>query len=184
MKPPVLESPKLADALRTAELIHDKPVLLQAIDRMGKQIAEDYAGTVPVFLSVMHGGLIFAGHIALAVPTDCEFDYIHATRYRGETSGGSLHWIHTPRLPVAGRRVLLVDDILDEGKTLAALREWAYEQGAAEVRIVVLCEKRHGRCVKGLTADYVGVEVPDRYVFGFGMDFHEQGRNLPAIYAL
>ena len=184
MKPPVLESPKLADAMRTAELVHDKARLVAAIEQMGERIGTDLAGSVPVFLSVMHGGLIFAGHLALAISIDCEFDYIHATRYRGETSGGALHWIHTPRIPIAGRRVLLVDDIVDEGKTLAALREWCFEQGASEVRIVALCEKRHGRCVKGLAADYVGVEVPDRYVFGFGMDFHEQGRNLPAIYAL
>lgn len=184
MKPPVIESPKLVDALARAELIHDKATLLTAIDDMGRRIAADLDGTHPVFLSVMHGGLIFAGHLALALPLDCEFDYIHATRYRGETSGGALHWIHTPRIPIAGRRVLLVDDIVDEGKTLAALREWCFEQGATEVRIVALCEKRHGRCVAGLTSDYVGVEVPDRYVFGFGMDFHEQGRNLPAIYAL
>ena len=84
----------------------------------------------------------------------------------------------------AGRRVLLVDDILDEGHTLAAVRAWCCEQGARDVRIAALAVKRHDRCVPGLCADYVGLEVPDRYVFGYGMDYHEQGRNLPAIYAL
>jgi hypoxanthine phosphoribosyltransferase len=79
--------------------------------------------------------------------------------------------------------VLLVDDILDEGHTLKAIRDFCLEQGAARVLLVVLCEKRHGRGA-GLKADFVGVEVPDRYVFGFGMDYHEQGRNLAAIYAV
>ena len=80
--------------------------------------------------------------------------------------------------------MLLVDDILDEGHTLKAIRDWCLSEGAASVQLAVLCEKRHGRTVPGLSADFVGVEVPDRYVFGYGMDFHEQGRNLPAIYAL
>ena len=83
-----------------------------------------------------------------------------------------------------GRRVLLADDILDEGHTLLAVKRWCEDQGAADVRVAVLAEKLHDRRVEGVCADYVGVEVPDRYVFGYGMDYHEQGRNLPAIYAL
>jgi len=83
-----------------------------------------------------------------------------------------------------GRRVLLADDILDEGHTLLAIKQWCEDQGAADVRVAVLAVKVHDRCVEGIEADYVGVEVPDRYVFGYGMDFQEQGRNLPAIYAL
>jgi hypoxanthine phosphoribosyltransferase len=83
-----------------------------------------------------------------------------------------------------GRRVLLADDILDEGHTLLAVKHWCEDQGAADVRVAVLAVKVHDRRVEGIDADYVGVEVPDRYVFGYGMDYHEQGRNLPAIYAL
>ena len=78
----------------------------------------------------------------------------------------------------------LADDILDEGHTLLAIKHWCEDQGAAEVRIAVLAEKVHDRCVEGIRADHVGVEVPDAYVFGYGMDFHDQGRNLPAIYSL
>ena len=80
--------------------------------------------------------------------------------------------------------MLLVDDIVDEGHTLAQVREWCLAEGAAEVRIAAMVVKRHGRCVAGLSADYAGLDVPDRYVFGYGMDYHEQGRNLPAIHAL
>jgi hypoxanthine phosphoribosyltransferase len=174
----------LEAALETAELIHDRATLLAAIERMGGEIARDLAGRRPVFLTVMNGGLIVGGHLAIALPFDCEFDYCHATRYRGGTHGGTLDWIKAPRMALAGRDVLLVDDILDEGFTLRAVRDYCLGQGAASVRIAVLCRKVHDRCVPGLAADYVGVEVPDRYVFGFGMDYHEQGRNLPGIWAL
>jgi len=176
--------PKLADALRNAELIHGREVLDAAIATMGGRIAEALDGEVPVYLSVMHGGLIFAGALALAIPCDLEFDYVHATRYRGNTQGSQLHWIRQPQVEMTGRTVLLADDILDEGYTLRAVRDYCRQRGARRVLIAVLCEKRHGRTAPGIAADFVGVEVPDRYVFGFGMDYHEQGRNLPGIYAL
>ncbi|MHB8912673.1 MAG: hypoxanthine-guanine phosphoribosyltransferase [Lysobacter sp.] len=187
----------LAAALATADLLHDRPTLERAIARMAVRICDDYAGSVPatgdnasarpVFLTVMHGGLPFAAQLALELGArglDLEFDYLHATRYRGATTGGELVWKHRPATPLQGRRVLLVDDILDEGHTMAAIGAWCRAQGAIDVRIAALAVKVHDRCVPGLTADYAGVEVPDRYVFGYGMDYHEQGRNLPAIYAL
>ena len=187
----------LADALATAQLIHDRAALEQAIAAMAVRICSDYAesveasrrdiGSRPVFLTVMHGGLPFAGQLALELGAhglDLEFDYLHASRYRGATSGGELVWKHRPATPLRNRNVLLVDDIVDEGHTLAAVRAWCVAEGASAVRIAALAVKRHDRCVSGLCADYAGVEVPDRYVFGYGMDYHEQGRNLPGIYAL
>ncbi|MBA3487524.1 MAG: hypoxanthine-guanine phosphoribosyltransferase [Lysobacter sp.] len=179
--------PDLATALADADLIHDRGTLERAIARMAVRIRNDYAGSVPLFLTVMHGGMPFAAQLALELGTrglDLSFDYLHATRYRGATSGGELVWKHRPATPVRGRRVLLVDDILDEGHTMMAIGAWCREQGAVDVRIAALAVKQHDRCVPGLSADYVGVQVPDRYVFGYGMDFHEQGRNLPGIYAL
>ena len=178
-----LQNP-LAAVLPKADLIHDRAVLQAAIGRMAAQIRGDYAGDRPLFLTVMHGGMIFASLLALELGFDVEFDYLHATRYRGKTSGGGLQWLRHPTVPMIGRRVLLVDDILDEGHTLAAVRRACLAEGAGEVRIAVLTRKLHDRCVPDLVADYIGVDVPDRYVFGFGMDYHEQGRNLPGVYAL
>lgn len=177
----------LAAALENADLIFDRRQLEREIARMAVRIRNDYAGARPVYLTVMHGGLPFAAQLAMELGQrglDLEFDYLHATRYRGAITGADLVWKHRPATPLRGRRVLLADDIVDEGHTLHAIREWCFEQGAAEVRIAALAVKAHDRCVEGLRADYVGVDVPDRYVFGYGMDFHEQGRNLPAIYAL
>lgn len=177
----------LAAALANADVVHDRAAIERVIVTMAGAIRNDYDGDVPVYLTVMHGALPFAGQLALELGArglDLEFDYLHATRYRGATSGGELAWKHRPATPLRGRRVLLVDDIVDEGHTLAAVREWCLGEGAREVRIAALAVKRHDRCVAGLCADYAGLEVPDRYVFGYGMDYYEQGRNLPAIYAL
>ncbi|MCW0365625.1 Hypoxanthine-guanine phosphoribosyltransferase [Xanthomonas sacchari] len=177
----------IAQALAQADLLVDRTRIDQAIAQMADAIAADYRGETPVYLTIMHGALPFAGQLALELGSrgqDLQLDYLHATRYRGETVGGELVWKHRPATALYGRRVLLLDDILDEGLTLNAVREWCLEQGATDVRIAALTVKRHDRCVPGVSADYVGVEVPDRYVFGFGMDVNEALRNLPAIYAM
>jgi hypoxanthine phosphoribosyltransferase len=192
-----MSAPRLAEVLPSADRLFDRQALDAAIEGMADAIRGDYPDPVasedgaidppPLFVTIMHGGLPFAAQLAFALGErglDLEFDYLHATRYRGSTSGSGLAWLHRPATPMRGRRVLLADDILDEGHTLLAVKRWCEDQGAAEVRVAVLARKVHDRCVDEIDADYVGVEVPDRYVFGYGMDYREQGRNLPAIYAL
>ncbi len=184
-----MSRPLLADALATAAVIHDGDALAVAIVGMADAICADYDADAepPLYITLMHGGMPFASALALALGArglDLEFDYLHATRYRGATTGSGLAWLHRPATSMRGRRVLLADDILDEGHTLKAVTQWCEDQGATDVRVAVLAVKVHDRCVDGVEADYVGLEVPDRYVFGFGMDYYEQGRNLPAIYAL
>lgn len=174
----------LAEALQRAEMIHDAATLERDIVRVGGEIDQTLDGADAVFLTVMQGALVFAGRLATAIAAPLTFDYIHATRYHGVTRGTKLEWLAEPRVALAGRNVILADDILDEGHTLNTLREYCVDRGAARVLIAVLCAKRHGRCVPGLDADFVGVEVPDRYVFGYGMDYYEQGRNLAAIWAV
>ncbi|GAB2794232.1 hypoxanthine-guanine phosphoribosyltransferase [Dyella kyungheensis] len=177
-------NPSLAAALAGADLLFDRAALESVIVDMGRDIDAALDGERAVFLTVMNGALIFAGHLALAIRTDVEFDYVHATRYRGATSGSELHWLREPAVDLTDRVVLLVDDILDEGHTLKAVRDDCLRRGARRVLVVSLCTKQHDRLVDGIKADFNGVELPDRYVFGFGMDYHEQGRNLPGIYAL
>lgn len=174
----------LATALPRAACIHPQAVLEAAIVRIAGELAGTLHGERAVFLTVMNGGMFFAAPLALALGVDLEFDYVHASRYGDATVGREVRWLHKPRVVLAGRTVILVDDILDEGYTLAALRDYCMAEGAARVLIAVLCVKQHGRRVAGLQADFVGVEVPDRYVFGYGLDYFGQGRNLPAIYAL
>ena len=177
--------PDLRAALAASDLLFDGETLRRETQRIAADVDAHYAdGERPVYLTVMHGGLIFAGQLALSMKTDLEFDYLHATRYRGNTTGSGLAWLHRPATPLRGRRVLIADDILDEGHTLRAVKHWCEDEGAAEVRIAVLAEKLHDRRVEGIHADWIAVQVPDRYVYGHGMDFHEQGRNLPGLYAL
>jgi hypoxanthine phosphoribosyltransferase len=178
------EPASLDSALQTADLLFDRATLDIEIARMGCEIDIALAGERPVFLTVMHGALVFAGQLALTISTDLEFDYVHATRYRSGVAGHELQWLRKPQVSLADRIVLLVDDILDEGHTLKAVRDACLELGARQVLVATLCTKLHDRRAEGMVADFNGVDVPDRYVFGYGMDYYEQARNLPAIYAL
>ena len=175
---------KLADALLNSECLFDEADIDTAIARIAEDIRNDYPDERPVYLTLMHGGMLFASKLSLLLGMDVEFDYLHATRYRGAIVGSGLAWLHRPSTSLEGRRVLIADDILDEGHTLKAVRNWCEDQGAADVRIAVLCVKNHDRRVEDIDADYIALEVPDRYVYGYGMDYFEQGRNLPGIYAL
>jgi hypoxanthine phosphoribosyltransferase len=176
--------PPLAQALAHADVLFERAELETVIADLGRRIDAALGGERAVFLTVMNGALMFAGQLALSIRTDLEFDYVHATRYRGATAGSDLCWLREPQAVLAGRTVLLVDDILDEGHTLKAVRDDCLRRGAKRVLIASLCRKLHDRCVAGVASDFNGVELPDRYVFGYGMDYYEQGRNLPAIHAL
>jgi hypoxanthine phosphoribosyltransferase len=131
----------------------------------------------------MGGAVVFTGRVLPMLAFPLEFDFVHVTRYGDTTRGGAIEWKVRPRSPVAGRTVLVLDDILDEGVTLAAIRDGLIADGAREVYTAVFADKDIAR-PKPIAADFVGLRLPDRYVFGFGMDVNGAWRNLPAIYAL
>ena len=168
-----------ADRLYSNEQVH------AALDDMAKRVNNDYKEKVPVFCCVMNGGMVLAGNLMPRLNILMEVDYVHATRYRGATKGGEeVHWLAEPQSAIKGRDVIVVDDILDEGITLSEICTYFEEQGAASIKTLLLVEKRHGRRVVGARADYSALSVPDRYVFGFGMDFKGFHRNAPGIYAV
>lgn len=168
-----------------ADCLFSESDLHQAIERMAQAMTERLENKTPVFLSVMNGGLIFAGQLFPKLRFLLEADYIHATRYQGKTSGGELHWKAEPVTSLAGRTVVILDDILDQGSTLVALRDYCLAKGASEVQIAVLVEKLHDRKFDpNLRADYVGVQAQDRYLFGYGMDYKGYWRNAPGIFAV
>jgi len=168
--------------LEQAELLWPAEEIEEAVKRIAGEITERLRDTFPVVLSVMGGAAVFTGRLLPLLAFPHEFGAIEVTRYDG-TEGRDIRWRLPPRDNVRGRTVLVLDDILDEGVTLAAIRAKLGEMGAERVYAAVLAEKRLAR-EKPARADFVGVEVPDRYVFGYGMDAHGLWRNLPAIYAL
>jgi hypoxanthine phosphoribosyltransferase len=168
---------------RGAELLVAPDEVRIALERVSREITALLAGRRPLVLAVMRGGVVFAGQLLPMLPFPLDFDYVDATRYGEATRGGELQWRVDVPATVRGRVVLILDDILDEGRTLRAIRERLLAAGAQEVLIAVFADKQLSRA-KPVAADFAGVAVPDRYVFGFGMDVRGEWRNLPAIYAL
>ena len=169
--------------LANAELIHSEAVVQGAVDQVAVAIRERLADKYPLVLCVMTGGVVFCGQLLAKLDFPLDFDYLHATRYGPETQGGKISWRSAPWTSVKGRSVLVVDDILDEGVTLAAVKESLRRMGAEEVLTAVFADKLNGKA-KPIAADFVGLTVPDRFVFGFGMDAGGVWRNLPAVYAM
>jgi len=174
----------LIPAVDRAECIHDAAAVEAAFDRMAAAIDAALAGEPCLGLCLLQGGIIPAGQLLPRLVAPVELDSIHLTRYRNTTQGGEIEWLAHPRARLAGRNVLLIDDILDEGRSLAAAVDWCTARGAASVRSAVLVAKRHDRRVAGTRADFVGLEVDDRYVFGYGMDYLGWHRNAAGIFAL
>lgn len=168
--------------LADAELIHSEATVQLAVTEIAAAIKARLADKYPLVLCVMTGGVVFCGQLLTKLDFPLDFDYLHATRYGPDTQGGKISWRTAPWTPVKGRTVLVVDDILDEGVTLAAVKESLRRMGAAEVLIAVFADKLNGK-EKPVSADFVGLTVPDRFVFGFGMDAGGVWRNLPAIFA-
>ena len=170
---------------RNADLVFDSDAVYAAYDSIAKEITSTLRDTNPILLCVMSGGLVPASELFTRLDFPIQLDYLHATRYRGTTQGGyTLNWLAHPQLTLKGRTVLVVDDILDEGVTLEAIMAYCRKEGVEAVYSAVLVEKQHDRKTSGLTADFVGLQVGDRYIFGCGMDYHGYWRNLPEIYAV
>ncbi len=174
------EAQKILDE---ADLLCSAEESALAVRRVAGEITTRLAAANPLVLAVMGGAVVFAGQLLPQLIFPLDFDYLHVSRYGDVTSGGQLTWIVEPRSAVAGRVVLVVDDILDEGVTLAEVVRRLLAQGASEVLSAVFADKDIGRA-KPIAADFVGLRLPNRYVFGYGMDVRGAWRNLPAVYAV
>lgn len=176
---------QLNQIMADADLLKSKEDIDTALDQLASNITERLSTSQPVVYSIMNGGLIFAGKLLPLLKFPLEVGYMHATRYRGETVGqAELQWQALPSCPMAGRTVLILDDIFDEGNTLAEVVEACKAQGAKEVITAVLINKVHDRKNTDLEVDYSGVDVEDRFLFGYGMDYRGYWRNAEGIYAV
>lgn len=180
----MLELTHLETVLAGAVVIHDERQVAAALDRMAGAILRDYEHKNPLMLCVMRGGLYTAAELYRRLSFPMQQDYLHVSRYRDNTSGGVFEWKVKPAVELKGRHVLIIDDILDEGVTLREILSYCGGLKPASVEVAVLTHKLHDRCVEGADAKYIGLDVPDRYVFGCGMDYQGYFRNLNAIYAL
>ena len=169
--------------LREAQVVCDAARVQTEVARMAREVSAQLGEEFPVVLAVMGGAAIFVGQLLPQLAFPLEFGAIEVTRYNNDIQGREVTWRLPPRDNVRGRTVLVVDDILDEGVTLAAVRQRLIEMGALKVLVAVFADKDLGRD-KPVKADFIGVTVPNKYVFGFGMDAYGLWRNLPAIYAL
>lgn len=156
-----------------------------ALERLAKEITARLADANPLIYVVMNGGLVVAGQLLPRLPFPLEVAYLHATRYGHALKGALLDWRVRPTQDLRDRHVLVLDDILDEGHTLAAIIDYLQHEGARQVLSAVLVDKAHERKARpGMRADFTGLTLPDRFLFGCGMDYQGYWRNAPGIYAL
>lgn len=171
--------------MREADCLHSQAEVENAICRLAVEITEKLRDADPLVFCVMNGSLIFSGQLLTKLDFPLEQSYLHATRYRNQTSGGELFWQARPDASLHGRDVLIVDDILDEGHTLMAIMQYCRDAGARNVYSAVLLDKQHQRKADpDFRADFVGLYCADRYVFGYGMDYKGYWRNAAGIYAV
>jgi len=176
---------KIKNVYEKATCLYTTGDVEAALDKMAALIHQQLHDKNPVIICVMIGGMVPMGNLLPRLDFPLEVDYVHATRYRGEIRGGALHWKVKPSLDLSGRTVLVVDDILDGGVTLAAILEEIRLMGASEVYSAVLVDKKNKRVENGLKhADFVGLEIDDHYIFGYGMDYNEYLRNAPGIFVV
>lgn len=175
----------IRQVMAEADCLYSNDQVEAAITQVAKAINGELVERNPVVFCVMNGGLIFAGKLLPLLDFPLELSYLHATRYRSETTGGELFWKAKPEVSFIDREVLIIDDILDEGHTLAAIIDFCKHAGASAVHTAVLIDKTHDRKARpDLKADYVGLPCEDRFIFGYGMDYKGYWRNAAGIYAV
>ena len=179
-----MDPKRYGQVLEEADLIWSEAAVDEAYAKLAREISDVLGASSPLIIPVMMGGMTPAARIMSRLEFPVELDYVHATRYRGDVRGRTLEWLAHPSSDFKGRSVLVVDDILDEGITLAAIIAHCRELGARETYCAVLVDKQLGRPRAFARADFTGLTVEDRYVFGCGMDYQGYFRNLPGIYAL
>ncbi|MDR2014378.1 MAG: hypoxanthine-guanine phosphoribosyltransferase [Azoarcus sp.] len=168
-----------------AECLADGPTVSAAIDRMASDITKRLFNADPLVLAVLNGGLILTGNLLPRLDFPLELSWLHVTRYGHHSQGGEIKWHASPNTNIQGRTVLVVDDILDVGHTLLAIIGQLRGQGASEILTAVLVDKQHDRkALPGLKADFTGLELPDRFMFGSGMDYRGYWRNAVGIHAV
>lgn len=147
---------------------------------LGKQISKDYEDKCPVFIGLLKGCVPFFAELIKRIEVDCSIDFMVVSSYDGTESSGDVKVVMDLASSIQGKDVILVEDIVDTGKTLDYVRNMMYSKGATSVKIATLLDKKERRVVE-IDADYVGFACPNEFVIGFGLDFNQKYRNLPFV---
>jgi hypoxanthine phosphoribosyltransferase len=170
--------------LENSRVLFNRDEVKAAVKKMADEINEFYGDEPVIMVSVLTGAIIPAAWLATQLKMSIQMDFVHATRYRGGLYGAELEYRVPPRLDLEGKNVLIVDDIFDEGHTLAAIKGSVEKRKAGSVKMASLVRKIHDRGLERNYCDFVGLDVPDVYVFGCGMDVYEEWRHLDEIWML
>ncbi len=155
----------------------------QIVSAMADKINTKYAGKTPLFVVVLNGAFIFASDLMKQVKLDCEVSFLRVSSYRGTSSTGEVKEMMPIGTDVTGRDVVLIEDIVDTGKTMGEVKTKMLSEGANSVSICSLLFKPDA-FVGNYLVDFIGIEIPDRFVVGYGLDYDGLGRNLPALYQI
>ena len=174
----------LREILENSTLIADKREVEAAVEFLGEAVNAHYGDREIILLIVMTGAVMPAAWVAAKLKMPVQMDFVHATRYAGQTEGGEIEFRVPPRLNLEGHDVLIIDDIYDIGLTLQMIEGYCESRGARSVNSAVLVRKIHDRETTGTLPKFIGMEVEDKYIFGCGMDVYENWRHLDEIRAL
>jgi hypoxanthine phosphoribosyltransferase len=172
------------EILKSSTLIADQREVKMAVDRLAEAVNAYYGDREIILLIVMTGAVMPAAWLASKLKMPIQMDFVHATRYAGQTEGGEIEFRVPPRLNLEGHDVLIIDDIYDIGLTLQMIEGYCESRGARSVNSAVLVRKIHQRGTTGKLPKFIGMEVEDKYIFGCGMDVYEHWRHLDEIRAL
>jgi hypoxanthine phosphoribosyltransferase len=173
------------NVVKRAVCLHDKKTVEAAIDRIASEMNRTLKDEMPIFLCVMNGAVVFMGQLITRLTFPLQINYVHASRYQGEMEGRELHWVAEPTLPLRDRNIVIVEDILDGGLTLAAVRDYCLAKKAAKIYTATLVDKQRPREKGGVeTCDFVGIKTENKFLIGYGLDYQDFLRNLPGIYAV
>lgn len=177
-------TPDPHDLLKNSRVLFNREEVAAAVQKMADEINKFYGDEPLILISVLTGAIIPAAWLITKMKMPIQMDFVHATRYRGGLYGAELEYRVPPRLDLKDKNVLIVDDIFDEGHTLAAIKGSVEKRKARSVKMAALVRKDHDRGLSRDYVDFIGLDVPDVYVFGCGMDAYEEWRHLDEILVL
>jgi len=179
------ELQQVKDLVKKGRVLCSKETIEQAIAKVASEMNSQLDGKEPIFLCVMNGALVFMGQLLTHLNFPLQVNYIHVTRYQGEIEGSQLFWRAEPTIDLKDRVVVVVEDILDTGLTLSAIQKYCDQKGAKEIFTATLVDKNRPREPGGTErCDFTGLNIDNKFIYGYGMDYKEYLRNVDAIYAV